>query len=519
MSMSPSLGAMLASFVAITLLVTSNRFAEAQGFVWFSCEQRNVVLSIADAILELNPDLVITQGDTPYTNTTALNVWGMSAERVQYDSLASGPNLHDFNHHYEQMMSNPGWQKLITGSYDIYSQFDDHEWGGDNWAHNLITANLQVPINATTQSEVNFHWRQGRAAWQTWADTYSNNAYATYDITVNTEIPSGALQGDGTPATGDYPVTYFRKTYDDVEYIFIDTISYRDYSSSSPGGPTVTMLGAQQMAWLINRINTSTARFVVVSSTKKLGTTGAQDSWSYYRTERNEILAALTRTGVVWISGDHHWPAVIRNNDGDVSTYTNLVSGPAGVHWSASPPQDDNSGTLLWASDGIPSGPDVTDIDMFGYGYVVNDQLHIQIRSHDQTIYYHGYITPDSNEITTVFARPSLPLANDADNDGITNNNDNCIDIPNGPLSPDAGGNSQIDTDGDGYGNICDPDLDGNGVVDSTDLSMIKAVLRSSTSPDQDLNGNGVVDSTDNSIAKGYLRKPPGPSCCGITLP
>jgi hypothetical protein len=97
----------------------------------------------------------------------------------------------------------------------------------------------------------------------------------------------------------------------------------------------------------------------------------------------------------------------------------------------------------------------------------------------------------------------------DADNDGISDILDICTNVANA---------DQTDTDSDGYGNACDPDFDQNGVVDSTDLSTLKSALRTSA-PDQDLNGNGVVDSTDYSIAKSYLRKPPGPSCCGITLP
>jgi hypothetical protein len=97
----------------------------------------------------------------------------------------------------------------------------------------------------------------------------------------------------------------------------------------------------------------------------------------------------------------------------------------------------------------------------------------------------------------------------DADNDGVFDNLDNCINVTNA---------DQVDTDSDGYGNACDADFNQNGVVDSTDLSDIKAALRTAVS-DQDLNGNGVVDSTDYSIAKGYIRQPPGPSCCGISLP
>ena len=36
---------------------------------------------------------------------------------------------------------------------------------------------------------------------------------------------------------------------------------------------------------------------------------------------------------------------------------------------------------------------------------------------------------------------------------------DNCIDA-NGPMTPDAGGNIQLDADGDGYGNLlrCGPE-------------------------------------------------------------
>jgi hypothetical protein len=113
--------------------------------------------------------------------------------------------------------------------------------------------------------------------------------------------------------------------------------------------------------------------------------------------------------------------------------------------------------------------------------------------------------------VPAAMAADITPLSTgDADLDGVLDEVDNCVTKANA---------DQRDTDGDGYGNVCDPDFNQNGVVDSTDLSLMKSVLRSSTSPDQDLNGNGVVDSTDYSIVKSSLRKSPGPSCCGITLP
>ncbi len=62
----------------------------------------------------------------------------------------------------------------------------------------------------------------------------------------------------------------------------------------------------------------------------------------------------------------------------------------------------------------------------------------------------------------------------DIEADGVTDSADNCMLKANGPLIPDVGGNSQLDTDEDGYGNICDPDFDGNLIVNAADLAYMK---------------------------------------------
>jgi hypothetical protein len=100
----------------------------------------------------------------------------------------------------------------------------------------------------------------------------------------------------------------------------------------------------------------------------------------------------------------------------------------------------------------------------------------------------------------------------DDDNDGIPNDSDNCITEANGTLIPDAGSNSQLDTDGDNYGNICDPDFNQNGIVDPVDFSLLKQRLGQTGFPDQDLNGNGIVDPVDFSLLKQRFGQPPGPS-------
>jgi len=101
--------------------------------------------------------------------------------------------------------------------------------------------------------------------------------------------------------------------------------------------------------------------------------------------------------------------------------------------------------------------------------------------------------------------------APDQDGDGIPDDADNCILHANGPLIPDAGDNIQLDTDGDNFGNVCDPDFDNNLIVNAADLAYLKSVFFTGD-PDADLNGDGVVNAADLAILKEFFFRPPGPS-------
>jgi glycosylphosphatidylinositol phospholipase D len=92
--------------------------------------------------------------------------------------------------------------------------------------------------------------------------------------------------------------------------------------------------------------------------------------------------------------------------------------------------------------------------------------------------------------------------ARDTDADGVRDVLDNCT------LAENA---DQRDTDNDGFGNVCDADLDGNCNVDFGDLGIMKSVFFTSD-PDADLDGNGDVQFVDLGILQQLFFAPPGPS-------
>ncbi len=105
----------------------------------------------------------------------------------------------------------------------------------------------------------------------------------------------------------------------------------------------------------------------------------------------------------------------------------------------------------------------------------------------------------------------------DADSDGVPDVSDNCTLIAN---------QTQLDSDSDGYGNICDPDVNNSGTVTTADFGLLRSVLGqpasfSATAAAADLNGSGTVTTADFGLLRARLGVAPGPSglACAGTVP
>ncbi|MFK8014962.1 MAG: hypothetical protein AB8G17_05945, partial [Gammaproteobacteria bacterium] len=108
----------------------------------------------------------------------------------------------------------------------------------------------------------------------------------------------------------------------------------------------------------------------------------------------------------------------------------------------------------------------------------------------------------DNQDFTlTVTPAPGV----DSDGDGVFDDQDNCINTVNA---------DQRDTNGDGYGNLCDADINNDCTINVVDLGVLRSVFFSSDA-DADLNGDGVVNVSDLGLLRAQFFGTPGPS--GLT--
>jgi len=98
-------------------------------------------------------------------------------------------------------------------------------------------------------------------------------------------------------------------------------------------------------------------------------------------------------------------------------------------------------------------------------------------------------------------AQQGLPEL-DTDGDGVPDSQDNCALVKN----PKQG-----DSDGDGFGNACDADLNNDGFVNALDLALFKTKFGTQGGV-ADFNDDGIVNALDLALFRKMFGQPPGPS-------
>lgn len=87
---------------------------------------------------------------------------------------------------------------------------------------------------------------------------------------------------------------------------------------------------------------------------------------------------------------------------------------------------------------------------------------------------------------------------------------DNCAAVAN---------STQLDTDIDGFGNLCDADLDNSMLVNFGDFGMFVTAFVQQSNPDADFNGDGFINFGDLGVLAMGFGKPPGPSLSPTAAP
>ncbi|MFK7886804.1 MAG: choice-of-anchor X domain-containing protein [Gammaproteobacteria bacterium] len=108
--------------------------------------------------------------------------------------------------------------------------------------------------------------------------------------------------------------------------------------------------------------------------------------------------------------------------------------------------------------------------------------------SGNESVVYHDAILIDPNA--------------DNDADGVPDASDNCTLLANP---------QQRDTDGDGFGNLCDADFNNDLIINIVDLGVMRSRFFT-TDPDTDLNGDGVTNVLDLGLLRQSFFGTPGPA-------
>jgi len=354
--------------------------------------------------------------------------------------------------------------------------------------------------------------------------TQSGPYYASFTLPASGE-------GGGVPSGTE---AYYSFDWGNVHFIALDS---HDTDRSAPASPASNVCppgdGGAMYQWLCADLAATDQDFIVAFWHHPPYTKGshdsdnAADSNGIMKEMRERFLPVMDAYGVdLVLTGHSHSyerSVLLHDHFGESSTYSPTLhaidtgdgdpDGDGAYLKDVLGPSPDSGAvySVVGSSSQISGGPlnhPVMQVSLNILGSLVIDVAGNQLDA--------SFLGVSGNVLDhfRIVKGPAIP---DQDQDGVGDPEDNCLVLANA---------DQRDSNLDGYGNICDGDLDDDGAVGGADFAVFSQAYLTGQgdpgwNPDVDANGDGVVNPIDfGRFSSAYLG-PPGPSglCCAGTPP
>ncbi len=333
-----------------------------------------------------------------------------------------------------------------------------------------------------------------------------------------------AYHGGGGTGQGHLALTQMPALADEHQFILVGPQGLEDDDGDTiwnSEGPFSN--GVDEIGFTSNMIDALTAEFAVDETRVYASgySNGANMAWELGCLLSDRIAAVGPVAGSVWVwtldlcSPSRPVPVVSIHGTLD---FFNPYEGnefsvgliEASEYW-VEQGEADPTPTIIDVPDTFPGDGSTVDHYIWGNGVNCYSVEHYKVENggHDWPGVF-GNMDIDASEIIWNFVSQfdllgRIECGDDADEDGVPDNVDNCTLVAN----PD-----QLDGDDDLIGNICDADLTNDCRVNFADFMAFRPLV---FSDDQvaDFNGDGIVNQLDLAILRRSVGGPPGPSALG----